>query len=64
MRIMIKSDNDWYEVIRYVHNKRINSHIYPSTYSAPELMVYLNMMGFGGQPLVLGPTVDAYVKYD
>ena len=33
-------------------------------YSAPELMVYLNMMGFGGRPLVLGPTVDTDVKYD
>ena len=27
-------------------------------------MVYLNMEGFGGEPLVLGPNVDAYVKYD
>ena len=27
-------------------------------------MVYLTMVGFGGQPLVLGPTVDTYVKYD
>ena len=27
-------------------------------------MVYLNMEGFGGGPLVLGPNVDAYVKYD
>ena len=34
------------------------------SYSAPELMVYLNIMGFGGRPLVLGPTVYTYVKYD
>ena len=27
-------------------------------------MVYLNTMGFGGRPLVLGPTVDTYGKYD
>ena len=27
-------------------------------------MVYLTMKGFGGRPLVLGPTLDAYVKYD
>ena len=27
-------------------------------------MVYLTMMGFWGQPLVLGTTVDTYVKYD
>ena len=27
-------------------------------------MVYLNMMGFLGQSLVLGPTVYTYVKYD
>ena len=26
--------------------------------------VYLNMMGFGGRPLELGPTVDTYVKYN
>ena len=26
----IKSDNNWYEVIWYVHKKK--SHIYPSTY--------------------------------
>ena len=28
----------------------------------PELMVYPNMMGFGGRPLVLGPTVETYVN--
>ena len=33
-------------------------------YSAPEFMVYRNMMVLGGQPLVLGPTVETYVKYD
>ena len=33
-------------------------------YRQPELMVYLNMMGFGGLPLVLGLAVDTYVKYD
>ena len=27
-------------------------------------MVYLNMEGFGGGLLVLGPTVNTYVKYD
>ena len=27
-------------------------------------MVYLTMMGFGGRPLVLGTTVETYVKYD
>ena len=27
-------------------------------------MVYLNMIEFGGQPLVLGPTLDTYKKYD
>ena len=27
-------------------------------------MVYLTMVGFGVQPLVLGPTVDNYVKYN
>ena len=26
MRIMIKSDNDWYEVIWYMHKKMIYSH--------------------------------------
>ena len=33
-------------------------------YRQPELMVYLNMMGFRGQPLLLGPTVETYIKYD
>ena len=27
-------------------------------------MVFRNMMGLGGQPLVLGPTVDTYAKYN
>ena len=27
-------------------------------------MIYLTMVGFGDQPLVLGPIVDTYVKYD
>ena len=31
MRIMIKLDNNWNEVIWYVHKKTIYSHIYPST---------------------------------
>ena len=34
-----------------------------SMYICPELMVYRNMMGLGGRPLVLGPTVYTYVKY-
>ena len=38
--------------------------LYSKTYKAPELMVYLNMMGFRGQPLVLDTTVETYVKYD
>ena len=33
MVIMIKSDNDWYEVIGYVHKKKMYSHIYTSTYN-------------------------------
>ena len=33
-------------------------------YSAPELMVYLNMMGFGGRLLVIGTTVETHIKYD
>ena len=33
-------------------------------YSAPELMVNLNKLVFGGRPLVLGPTVDTYVEYN
>ena len=33
-------------------------------YNWPELMFYLTMKGFGGRPLVLGPTVYTYVKYD
>ena len=33
-------------------------------YNWPELMFYLTMVGFGGRPLVLGPTIDTYVKYD
>ena len=32
------------------------------TYSWPEFMVYLTVVGLGGQPLVLGPTADTYVK--
>ena len=32
MRIMIKSDNDWYKVIWYMHKKMIYSHTYPITY--------------------------------
>ena len=32
MRIIIKSDNNWYEVICYVHKKIIYSHIYPIIY--------------------------------
>ena len=33
-------------------------------YSALELMGYLNRMGLRNRPLVLGPTLDTYVKYD
>ena len=35
----------------------------PEYYRQPELMGFRNMMGLGGQPLVLGPTVDTYAKY-
>ena len=27
-------------------------------------MIFRNMMGLGGRPLVLGTTVNTYVKYD
>ena len=30
----------------------------------PEWMVYPTMLGFGGCPLVPGPTVDTYLKHD
>ena len=42
----------------------ISSWIYCIVYSWPELMIFRDMMGLGGQPLVLGPTVDTYVEYD
>ena len=29
---MVNSDNNWYKVIVYVHNKMIYSHMYTSTY--------------------------------
>ena len=32
IRIIVKSDNDWYKVIGYVQKKMIYSHVYPSTY--------------------------------
>ena len=32
MRIIIKSDNNWHEVIWYVHKKKKYSHIYSSIY--------------------------------
>ena len=31
----IKSDNNWYEVILYMHNKMKYSHIYLCTYDLP-----------------------------
>ena len=33
MRKLINSDNNWYEVIWYIHKKTLYPHIYPSTYS-------------------------------
>ena len=36
--------------------------IFTTCYSATELMVFCNIMRLGGGPLVLGPTVDTYVK--
>ena len=36
---MIKSDNNWYEVIWYVNKKMIYSHIYSSTYDVRAHMI-------------------------
>ena len=36
---MLNSDNNWYEVIWYVHNKMLYSHIYPSTYDVHSHMI-------------------------
>ena len=33
-------------------------------YILPELMLYLTMVGLGGWHLVLGPTLETYIKYD
>ena len=30
---MINSDNEWYDVIWYIHKNMIYYHIYPSTYN-------------------------------
>ena len=38
---MIKSNNYWHEVIRYVHKKPIYSHIYTSTYNVYNQMLLL-----------------------
>ena len=39
MRIMINTDNDWYKVIWYVHNKIIYYHIYSSTHDVCAEMI-------------------------
>ena len=38
-RIIIKLDNNWYEVIGYVHKKTTYSPIYPSTYDVRVHMI-------------------------
>ena len=42
MIIMIKSDKNLYEVIWYVHNKMLYSHIYTSIYDVREQMILPN----------------------
>ena len=42
MILIINPDNDWYEVIGYVHNKAIYFHIYPITYDVLVQMLLPN----------------------
>ena len=39
---MIKSDNKWYEIIWYVHNKTMYSHIYTTNYDIRVQMILTN----------------------
>ena len=61
-------DNDWCKVIRYVHKKSTNSHIYPSTYDirveillSKYMLVYIWL--YSGKLILLPYASTFYTKF-
>ena len=49
IRIIINSYNNWFDVIGYVNNTNIYSHIYPITYNTRvQMLLHKNVVLLGG----------------
>ena len=62
MRIIIKSDNRRYEVIWFMHNKSIDSHIYSSTYDVRAQIILPEQVSVHIQDNNNEPTLILYVS--